>query len=168
MTVAADIVRLALACAAAVFLAAGDGPAALKATLVLAPATLARLVRVHPALDLAFALALFAEAVGLFGGGDTVPHLLLPFLSGPVLYVTLTRLDLAPRAAGLATFASVMVLALAWEVIELLADAAVGTNYSEGYDDTSGDLVNDAIAAAASARSLSTTTNSSSGLRVPA
>jgi hypothetical protein len=150
MRVAADIVRLSLVGAAAAFVAGGDGAAALKAMTVLAPSVLARLVRVPPALDLAFAVALFAEAVGVFGGGDTVPHLLLPFLSGPVLYVALTRLDLAPRAAGLATFLSVMVVAVAWEVFEWAADAALGTNYSQGYADTRGDLVNDAIAAAAS------------------
>jgi hypothetical protein len=150
MRLSADVVRVAILCSAALFLADGDGAAALKAVLVLAPALFARMVRVHPALDLAFALALFAEAVGLLGGGDTLPHLLLPFLSGPVLYVGLTRLGTMPRPAALVTFGSVLVLGIAWEIVEWAADTALGTDFSQGWDDTTGDLVNDAIAAAAS------------------
>lgn len=150
MTLCADLLRVAILCSAAVFFADGDGASALKAVLVLGPAVFARLVRVHPALDLVFALALFAEAVGMFGGGDTLPHLVLPFLSGPVLYVGLMRLGAVARPAALVTFAGVLVLGIAWEIVEWSADTALGTDYSQGYDDTTGDLVNDAIAAAAS------------------
>jgi hypothetical protein len=150
VAVAADLARLAMVVAAVVFLAKGDGEAALKAALVLAPSLFARLVRVDPVLDLVFALALFAEAVGLLGDDDTLPHLLLPLLSGPVLYTALKRAGVVPRPAALVTFAGVVGLGVAWELIEWIADAALGTNYSQGWADTRGDLVNDTIAAAAS------------------
>lgn len=151
MTLCADLVRVAILGAAVVFLANGDGASALMALLVLVPSVVARWVRVNPILDLVFALALGAQAVGRpFEGGDTLPHLVLPLLAGPVLYVGLVRLGIEPRLPGLTTFAGVLALGAAWELVEALADAALGTDYSQGYADTSGDLFNDAIAAAAS------------------
>jgi hypothetical protein len=150
MTLCADLVRIGILCSAAVFAATGDGAAALKAILVLAPAVVARVVRVHPAIDLAFAVALFAEALGALGGGDTLPHLILPLLSGPVIYTALLRLGIVPRPAALVTFAGVVLLGVAWELVEWAADAALGTNYSQGWGDTAGDLANDTVAAAAS------------------
>lgn len=160
----ADLVRLAILCAVVAFLAAGDGPAALKAALVLAPSVGARLLRVNPVLDLLFALALGAEAV--IGGGnepvagnDTLPHIALPLLSGPVLYTGLLRLGAVPEvrgsptprslvAAALVTVACVMALGAAWELVEGAADAALGTDYSQGARDTLVDLLNDLIGAA--------------------
>jgi uncharacterized membrane protein YjdF len=151
MTLCADLVRVAILGSAVVFLAIGDGASALMALLVLVPSVVARWVRVNPILDLVFALALGAQAVGRpFEGGDTLPHLVLPLLSGPVLYLALVRLGVVPRRPGLTTFAGVLALGAAWELVEALADAAFGTDYSQGYADTSGDLFNDAIAAAAS------------------
>jgi hypothetical protein len=168
LTLCADAVRLAILCSAGVFVAIGEGHAALKAVLVLLPAVTARLVQVNPALDLLFALALGAEAVGTaFAayhqaiGGDTFPHIALPLLSGPVLYVGLVRLGAVPGlavppsprrllGAAIVTLASVLALGTAWELLEWSADTALGTNYSQGSDDTLGDLFNDAIAAAAS------------------
>jgi hypothetical protein len=147
----ADIARLAILCSALAFLATGDGASALMAVLVLGPSVAARLVRVHPALDLVFTLALGAAAVTRpFGGGDTLPHLVLPLLAGPVLYVGLTRLGVVARPAGLVTFFGVLALGVLWELVESSADAALGTGYSQGYDDTASDLLNDTIAAAAS------------------
>jgi hypothetical protein len=168
VTLCADAVRLAILCSSGVFVAIGDGPSALKAALVLAPALAARLARVNPALDLLFALALGAEAVGTsFAayhstvGGDTFPHIALPLLSGPVLYVGLVRLGAVPAfdaparpvrllGAAIVTFAIVLALGAAWELVEWSADTALGTNYSQGSVDTLGDLLNDAIAAAGS------------------
>jgi uncharacterized membrane protein YjdF len=151
MTLAADLVRVAILCSAAVFLAIGDGPSALMAVLVLVPSLAARVIRVNPALDLVFAAALGAQAVGRsVVGGDTLPHLVLPLLSGPVLYVGLERLGIVPRLPGVTTFVGVLALGAAWELVEWSADAALGTDYSQGYGDTAGDLFNDAIAAAAS------------------
>jgi hypothetical protein len=164
----ADVVRLTILCSAAVFLALGDGSTALKAVLVFPAALAARVVGANPALDLLFALALGAEAIGTafegyhaFIGGDTVPHIALPLLAGPVLYVGLVRLgavpglDAAPAprrlfGAAIVTLASVLALGAVWELVEWLADAAFGTNYSQGYRDTLFDLLNDTIAATAS------------------
>jgi hypothetical protein len=157
LTRSADLVRLAIICSVAAFLAAGDGAAALKAALVMVPSVGARLVRVHPALDLLFALALAAEAVVGGGGDDTLPHVALPLLSGPVLYTGLLRLGAvaevhdSPRAlfaAALVTVACVMALGAAWELVEWGADGALGTDYSQGTDDTRVDLLNDLIGAA--------------------
>jgi uncharacterized membrane protein YjdF len=151
VTVCADLVRVAILGSAVVFLATGDGASALMALLVLVPSVVARFVRVSPVLDLVFAVALGAQAVGRpFEGGDTLPHLVLPLLSGPVLYVGLVRLGIVPRFPGLTTFLGVLALGAAWELVEWGADATLGTDYSQGYGDTAGDLVNDAIAAAAS------------------
>jgi hypothetical protein len=149
-------------CGAVAFVAAGDGPAALKALLVLPAALAPRLIRVHPLLDLVFALALAVETLGRglvgYGGDDAISHLVLPLLSGPVVYVGLARLGALPAAsassgrlyAALGTAAGVMAIGAAWELVELTADAMFGTNYSQGRRDTVGDLLNDAIAASAS------------------
>ena len=151
MTFGADLVRVAILGSAVVFLATGDGASALMALLVLVPSVVARWVRVNPILDLVFALALGAQAVGRpFEGGDTLPHLVLPLLSGPVLYLALVRLGVAPRRPGVTTFVGVLALGAAWELVEWFADSALGTDYSQGYSDTTSDLFNDAIAAAAS------------------
>lgn len=151
MTFCADLVRVAILGSAVFFLAIGDGASALMALLVLVPSVVARWARVNPILDLVFALALGAQAIGRpFEGGDTLPHLVLPLLSGPVLYVGLLRLGVVPRFPGVATFVGVLALGVAWELVEWLADTTLGTDYSQGYGDTAGDLLNDALAAAAS------------------
>jgi uncharacterized membrane protein YjdF len=151
MTFCADLVRVAVLGSALVFLATGDGASALMALLVLVPSVAARCVRVSPILDLGFALALGAQAIGRpFEGGDTLPHLVLPLLSGPVLYVGLLRLGVVPRLPGVATFVGVLALGVAWELVEWFADTTLGTDYSQGYGDTAGDLFNDVLAAAAS------------------
>jgi hypothetical protein len=166
LTTAADVVRIGIACAAGVFVLEGDGSAALKAALVLAPALAARLAAPPPAFDLAFTLALGAEALstglgahGTFGAGDTVSHILLPLLSAPILYVGLLRLaGTEPSSlptvrvlvgAALVTTAAVLCLGAAWELVEWAADTALGTSYSQGHNDTLTDLRNNAIAATA-------------------
>lgn len=165
---AADIVRAALVGAAGVFLAVGDGSAGLKALLLLAPALVGRFARVPPAFDLVFALALTAEAFGTKLGaydsiswGDTLSHTALPFFSGPIAYGVLATLGIAAEpgtarsaralvAAATVTAVAILVLGVAWELVEWAADGALGTEYSQGYDDTRADLVNDAVAAVAS------------------
>ncbi len=165
LTPCADLVRVGMLCLAAILLAAGDGPAALKALLVLCPAVLARLVRVHPGFDLLFTLALAAEAIGTalgfydaIGWGDTLSHLVLPLLGGSILYVGLVRLDAVaePTAAatdrflvGAVAITAITVLGVGamWELVECAADAMLGTEYSQGYEDTLVDLLADAIAA---------------------
>jgi hypothetical protein len=165
LTRGADVVRVALLSGAAGWLVAGDPSAALKALLVLPPAVLGRVVHIHPAFDLLFSFALAVEAtasgLGAYDSvswGDTLPHLVLPVLSGPVLYVGLVRLGAAaqPSAAPTARFrlgaavvsaASVLALGALWELVEWATDSAFGTNYSEGYRDTLVDLLADAVAA---------------------
>ena len=164
LTSVADLVRVVLLTTAAVWLIAGDGAAALKALLVLPAALLGRVVRIHPGFDLLFSCALAAEAIasglgayGSIGRGDTLSHLVLPLLSGPVLYGGLVRLGVAawvfptPAAryglgAAVVTAASVLALGTLWELVEWAADGAFGTNYSQGYSDTLSDLLADAIA----------------------
>jgi hypothetical protein len=155
-------------CAALLFLIAGDSSAGLKALLVLPPAFAGRFVRVHPAFDLIFALALLAEVVvsslGAYdsiGWGDGLSHIVLPLLSGPIMYAGIVRLrggaefGAAPTTRSLlgpalVTAAAVLCLGVAWELVEWVVDAAFGTDFSQGYDDTFEDLRNDAIAAAGS------------------
>jgi GT2 family glycosyltransferase len=165
-TAAADAGRGAILVVAAASLLAGDGDAALGALLVLLAAVAARLVGVAPVFDLVFVVALAGEAIATALGaydplswGDTLSHLALPLLSGPVVYVGLARLvgaePGAPRrlsgviAAALVTAVSVFCLGVAWELVEWTADDTFGTNYSQGYTDTLRDLRNDAIGAAA-------------------
>ena len=169
LTAAADVVRLGILLIGVAALADGDWDVALKALLLLPPTLCARLVRVNPAFDLLFATALGAEALtsslGTYDGiawGDSVSHLVLPLLSGPVVYVALLRLGAGsvieagplPRRlalAGMVTFSAVLMLGVLWEIVEWTADEAVGTNYSAGYEDTINDLRMDTIAAVGAA-----------------
>jgi hypothetical protein len=157
VTRVADLVRAGLACAAAAFLVAGDDSVAVKVALLL-PATFAsRLFGVSPPLDLLFTLALAAEAAGstlathgLIAWDDRISHLVLPLLSGSVVYAALQRTGgpHRPAVVGLITGTAVLAIAAVWEVVEWGADAAIGTNFSMGSDDTRGDLSADAVAAA--------------------
>jgi hypothetical protein len=160
------MVRAAIVCAAALFLIAGDGAASLKALLVLPPAFAGRYGRVNPAFDFCFAFALLVEVVATSLGaydsiswGDGLSHVVLPLLSGPVLYAGIVRLRGGPDvhraptarsllASAVLTALAVLSLGLVWEFV---ADAAFGTDFSQGYDDTRDDLRNNAIAAAGSA-----------------
>lgn len=162
---AADVVRLAILCSAAIWLVGDDGSAALKALLVLPAALLGRVAPVTPAFDLLFASALAAEVTGTGLGaydsitwGDTLSHVLLPLLSAPILYAALVRLGAVtnhsaePSAtvlvgAVVVTAACVLAVGALWELVEWAADSAFGTEYSQGYGDTLGDLLADAIAA---------------------
>jgi hypothetical protein len=154
---AADTVRIGLVCVAVTLFWAGDAAVAAKFVLVV-PATVgARLLRVHPAADLAFTFALAAEARGsalaaheLIGWDDRLSHLVLPLLLGLVVYTALRRRRAArrPTAAGLLTGIAVLVIAALWEVVEWAVDTAFTTNFSMGRDDTVGDLSADAVAAA--------------------
>lgn len=164
---AADLVRAAIVCAALLFLIGGDSSAGLKALLVLPPAFAGRFVPVHPAFDLIFALALLVELVATSLGaydsiswGDGLSHIVLPLLSGPILYAGIVRVGggdaarapTAPSLLGpaLATATAVLFLGVIWEVVEWTVDAAFGTDFSQSRDDTLDDLRNDAIAAVGS------------------
>lgn len=162
---AADIVRAAIVCGALLFFIAGDSSAGLRALLVLPPAFAGRFVPVHPAFDLVFALALLAEVVATspaaydsISWGDGLSHILLPLLSGPILYAAIVRIGGGAEVGGapaarsllgpaLVTAAAVLCLGVAWEFVEWVVDATFRTDFSQGYDDTRDDLRNDAIAA---------------------
>jgi hypothetical protein len=160
----ADMVRVGIAGIAVGFLVAGDESAALKALLVLAPTIASRLVRPPAAFDLLFAVILAVEAlgtgVGLYdrvGWPDGGSHLLIPFVSAPIVYQAFVRLHATtppeePRAAtgtGVVVAAGVLALGALWELVEWGADDLFRTNYSQGYADTLSDLLADAVAASA-------------------
>jgi hypothetical protein len=167
LTIFADIIRIGLAVCAGAFLAAGHDSDALKALLVLAAALPGRLARVEPAFDLLFTLALAAELIGTglgaldwIGWGDEESHLVIPFLSAPIVYKVLVRLSATPPldlarvphpfvGAFVLTGVGVLALGALWELVEWGADRSFGTDYSEGYTDTLSDLLADAVAAAA-------------------
>jgi hypothetical protein len=161
----ADVVRAGIAGAALLFLVVGDEAAGIKALLVLGPAFAGRVVSAPPVFDLLFALALLIEVVATSLGaydsiswGDGLSHLVLPLLSGPVLYAGTVRVrpGAQPDAtgasrslfrAGLITAGAVLCLGVIWEAVEWVVDWAFGTDFSQGHDDTVEDLRNDAIAA---------------------
>jgi hypothetical protein len=164
LVLVADLVRVGLVAAAGAFLAAGDGPAALKTVLMLPPAMAGRLASVPAGFDLVFVLALAVEAVGTrvgadgwFGQGDLASHLVIPFLSAPIVFGLVvclregeTRRATCARSvgAGLVTALVVLTLGAMWEVVEYAADGLLGTDYSQGRADTLSDLGADAVAAA--------------------
>jgi hypothetical protein len=130
------------------------------------PAIAGRVVRVPAALDLLFAVTLAVEALGTglgayawVGWPEGGSHLVIPFLSAPIVYQAFARLGAIPVAdetsarrstvgAGLVAAAGVLALGALWELVEWGADNVFGTDYSQGYDDTLSDLLADSIAAA--------------------
>jgi hypothetical protein len=154
------MVRIGIAAIAAGFLVADDESAALKALLVFVPAIASRMVRAPAAFDLLFAVTLAVEAVGTslgVGWPDGGSHLLIPFVSAPIVYHGFVRLRAItppeePRAAigtGLVVASGVLALGALWELVEWGADRVFGTDYSQGYTDTLSDLLADAFAASA-------------------
>jgi uncharacterized membrane protein YjdF len=137
----------------------------LKCLLVLAPAVAARLARVPPILDLLFTLALAGDALGTgfgtfdwIGWPDEASHLVIPFLSAPIVYRLLVRVSatyppegaigaLPYVGAGVITGIGVLALGAMWELVEWGADRTLATDYSQGYVDTLSDLLADSIAA---------------------
>jgi hypothetical protein len=163
----ADLLRLAIVVIGIGASIAGDAATAIKCVLLLPPAVASRLVAARPAWGLAFTVALAVEALasatGLNGiaGWNTMAHLVLPFLSGPLLYSGLERLGVrvdaevssrlrARIAAGVVTFTSVLATGALWELVEWAADTWFGTHFATSYDDTVMDLLHDALAAFAS------------------
>jgi hypothetical protein len=160
---AADAVRLAIICGAAIWFVEGESAAALKAVLVFPVALLGRHVRAPRFCDLLFTSALAAEvyrtglgAYGSFGAYDTPAHVVLPLLSAPLVYARLAGLralaepaEAAPLTTGVVVAACVLALGALWELVEWAADSWLGTHYSQGYQDTMRDLLADAVAASA-------------------
>lgn len=168
----ADLLRFAIAGTAVVAIAVGDTTAAIKCVLLLPPALASRFVGVPPIWEFAFNLALAVEAIGSaaawngVAGWNTAAHVVIPFLSGPLLYHALWRLGLrsdpemlgstpARLAAGIVTFSSVVAIGALWELLEWAVDTWFGTDFAQGYADTMTDLLHDAIAAVASSLVIS-------------
>jgi hypothetical protein len=158
------MVRIGIGAIAAGFLVADDESAALKALLVFVPAIASRMVRAPAAFDLLFAVTLAVEALGTglgvyhrVGWPDGGSHLLIPFVSAPIVYQGFVRLGATtapeePRAftgTGLVVAAGVLAVGALWELVEWGADGVFGTDYSQGYTDTLSDLLADAFAASA-------------------
>jgi uncharacterized membrane protein YjdF len=172
------MVRIGIAAIAAGFLVAGDEPAALKALLVLGPAIASRIVRAPATFDLLFVVTLAVEALGTglgvyhrIGWPDGGSHLLIPFVSAPIVYQGFVRLRATPApeepgaatGTGLVVAAGVLALGALWELVEWGADSALGTDYSQGYSDTLSDLLADAFAASAGGLAVVVWLRSSAG-----
>ena len=132
----------------------------------------ARLANLPRMLDLAFVLAMsltgWGEALGFYdtyAWFDRVVHFLVPTLGAPVVYVALARLEVLPdprdetglrRDAGMVivTLALGLAIGAVWEIVEWASDGTLGSNLSEGNDDTVGDLVADGLGSLAGAALL--------------
>jgi hypothetical protein len=162
-----DVGRAALAVAAAAYALAGElagaGYLAVSAAVTIA----ARLADLPRTLDLALLVALavtgFGEALGLYDRWtwfDRAVHFTVPMLLAPVIYIGFARVEIVPDPrdeSGLRhrpslwtlTFCFGMAVGGLWEIFEWLSDYTFGSNLSEGNADTVGDLMADALGAAA-------------------
>jgi hypothetical protein len=158
-----DLLRLAMIGGAAAYALAGDADAAVVLAVLGAVTLVARLVQLPRVYDLAvtagMALQGFGEVWGLydrFVRFDDLVHFTLPMLTAPVVYIALARLDVVPdprdethlrHYVGIAvvTAALGVTVGALWEVYEWRSDAWLGTELSEGNDDTNGDLVRDTL-----------------------
>jgi hypothetical protein len=117
----------------------------IKGALVLAPSLAARAVaagRADVLITAGLAIDLAATAAGAYerlAWWDDLIHTALPALLVPVAAAALVRAGRrgSPRAAG----AVVIVVALAWELVELSCDATMGTHFNLGVADSALDLV---------------------------
>jgi hypothetical protein len=158
---AIDVLRAGLVVAAVATVAGGDTGAAVSVTAVAVLGLLARVVKLPRAYDWGLMAVLTVHGVGeALGWYDGVPwfdrlvHVVLPCLVAPVLYIGLARLDVLPDprdethvrhyvGMGVVTFCLGMTVGGVWEVVEWISDASLGSDLSEGNDDTVGDLVAD-------------------------
>jgi hypothetical protein len=164
-----DVLRLVIL-GGAVAYAVGGRPGAAAVLAVLGLVTvLARLVNLPRVYDLSLtagmALQGFGETLGLydeFVRFDDLVHFTLPMLTAPVVYIALARLDVVPdprdethlqHYVGIAVVTAALGIAVGalWEIYEWRSDAWLGTQLSEGNDDTNGDLVRDTLGSLAGA-----------------
>jgi hypothetical protein len=158
-----DVLRLVILGGAAAYALAGRSGAASVLLVLGAVTLLARAVDLPRVYDLSLtagmALQGFGEALGLydrFVRFDDLVHVTLPMLTAPVVYIALARLDVVPdprdethlrHYVGIAVVTAALGIAIGalWEVYEWRSDAWLGTQLSEGNDDTNGDLVRDTL-----------------------
>jgi hypothetical protein len=167
-----DVLRLLILGGAVAYAVAGrPGAAALLAALG-AITLVARLVNLPRVYDLsvtaAMALQGFGETLGLYDAFvrfDDLVHFTLPMLTAPVVYIALARLEVVPdprdethrqHYVGIAVVTAALGIAIGalWEIYEWRSDAWLGTQLSEGNDDTNGDLVRDTLGSLAGAALL--------------
>ena len=164
-----DVLRLVLLGGAVVYAMTGRTGAAVLLAGLGAVTVVARLVSLPRVYDLsltaAMALQGFGETFHLYDEWvrfDDLVHFTLPMLTAPVVYIALARLDVVPdpRAethlqhyVGMAvvTAALGVTVGALWEIYEWRSDAWLGTQLSEGNDDTNGDLVRDTLGSLAGA-----------------
>jgi hypothetical protein len=164
-----DILRLVILGGAVVYAVSGRlGSAALLAVLG-AVTVLARLVNLPRLYDLSLTVAMalqgFGETLGLYDEFirfDDLVHFTLPMLTAPVIYIALARVEVVPDPRDethlphhvgifVVTAALGITVGALWEIFEWRSDTWVGTNLSEGNDDTNGDLVRDTLGSLAGA-----------------
>jgi hypothetical protein len=167
-----DLLRLAILGGAVYYAVTGRPGAAVLLAFLGGITVLARLVNLPRVYDLsvtaAMALQGFGETLGLydsFARFDDVVHFALPMLTAPVVYIALARLEVvpdprqethAPHYVGIAVVTAAIGIAIGalWEIYEWRSDSWLGTELSEGNDDTNGDLVRDTLGSLAGAALL--------------
>lgn len=162
-----DLLRLAVLGLAILSLVEGDltGLARLAFTFVIV--LLPRWFAVPRPFDLAFVLAMIVQGLGYYlglfqtiGPYDLVVHALVTLSVAPLIYLGLLRLDAVPELQdgtsahnrlGILVITTALGLSAGavYEVYEWSANNLFGASYFIGYADTIGDLVVDALAAAA-------------------
>jgi hypothetical protein len=160
-----DVLRAALALAAAGFALAGDGRAAVILGVGAGFVWLVRLVNLPRVYDLsvvaATSLQAWGEALHAYDSiswFDNVVHFTVPLLGAPVVYIVLARLDVVPdprdethvrHYAGmfLITLSLGLAIGAIWEMVEYASDSALGSSLQLGNADTVGDLMADGLGA---------------------
>ena len=167
-----DVLRLVILGGAVAYAAVGDwGSAALLAVLggVTVVGRLVQLPRLYDlSLTLGMALQGFGETLGMYEAWvnfDDLVHFTLPMLTAPVVYIALARADVVPDprdethlkhyvGIGVVAWCLGIAIGAVWELYEWRSDAWLGTDLSEGNDDTNGDLLRDTLGSLAGAALL--------------
>ena len=167
-----DVLRLVILGAALWYALAGDTGAAAVLAVMGGVTLLARAVNLPRVYDLSATLGMALQGFGEVWGFydrfvrfDDLVHFTLPMLTAPVVYIALARLDVVPdprdethlrHYIGIAvvTAALGVTVGALWEIYEWRSDAWLGTDLSEGNDDTNGDLVRDTLGSLAGAALL--------------
>jgi hypothetical protein len=161
---AADVLRLTLVGGVPFMLLTGRRDAGVLLVLTAITAVVARAIRAPAVADLIFvALLTVASYVIAFGGvgswdlDNDVAHVVLPAAAAPLLLCAAVRSGAVarpvsgPRGTAVAlvvvTAALTLALGTAWELVEFASDSLLGTNMSQGYDDTIRDLIADSVGA---------------------
>jgi hypothetical protein len=158
-----DLLRAGLLIAAVVALISGNLTGAGYLGIGGVVAWAVRPVLLPRVLDLAFVLALCVQGAGeglglydTYAWFDRVVHVLVPMLGAPVAYVALARGEVVPdprddtglhrrRGIFILTVALGVAIGAVWEIAEWASDGVLGSNLSEGNDDTVGDLIADTV-----------------------